>query len=397
MIARYMLRLLNEVSMRALLKVSLNLCFKNIINIARFERRQRLQQPFFPGFMIISLTTRCNLSCEGCWVTTESKTDLPYTSLRKVIEDSMRMGSTYFGLVGGEPLLYPHLFQIFEDFPGAYFQVFTNGTLLTDDIARKFQRYGNVTPLISIEGLEDESDRRRNGHGVYMSALTALENCRRHKLLVGVASSVCQGNYDDLVKDSFIEGLIERGAHYLWYYIYRPVGARPHPERALNKEQIVGLRKFMVEARPRHPIGIIDTYWDADGKAVCPGAMGLSHHLNPEGFVEFCPPFQFSFDRLADKGSLVELMNNADKLEQLRQMIAEETRGCILLNNPEKLYAWLNQLQAIDSSGRNSAYAELEAMRAVPCHHIADCEIPEKSLIYRIAKRLSFFGFSAYG
>jgi MoaA/NifB/PqqE/SkfB family radical SAM enzyme len=36
--------------------------------------------------------------------------------------------------------------------PDCYFQVFTNGQLITDDIAQQLARLGNVTPLISIEG-----------------------------------------------------------------------------------------------------------------------------------------------------------------------------------------------------------------------------------------------------
>jgi MoaA/NifB/PqqE/SkfB family radical SAM enzyme len=289
------------------------------------------------------------------------------------------------------------LFECISEFPGAYFQVFTNGTLLTPDIARTMKKLGNVTPLISIEGIGHESDRRRNGHGVYASALEAIATCRRFRLLTGVASSVCTRNIDQVVRDEFVEEMISRGVHYLWYYIYRPVGPRPHPELALNPEQIRRLRRFMVEARVRHPIGIIDTYWDADGRAVCPGAMGLSHHLNPSGDIEFCPPLQFSFDRIKPGDRFSQIVRNSSALADLRTRIAGATRGCILLNDPEGLSAWLTELNAQDSSGRGQALAELLSRPSFPCHALPGEEIPEKSWFYRLAKRFGFFGFSAYG
>jgi hypothetical protein len=153
----------------------------------------------------------------------------------------------------------------------------------------------------------------------------------------------------------------------------------------------------MVEARLKHEIAIIDAYWDADGHAICPGASGLSHHLNPEGFIEFCPPLQFAFDRIEKNENFADKIGSSDKLELMRQSIVSETNGCIILNNPARLHAILKDLGATDTSGRNSAFAELQNMTKKPCHHIPGKEIPEKSFFYRLAKKFSFFGFSAYG
>lgn len=397
MLLKLLQRLSFEVNAKTLFLTGLNLCLKNAVNLLRFERRQRLQQQFFPGFVIVSLTTRCNLRCQGCWVTSSTALDMSLEMARHIVRDSIRKGSYYFGLVGGEPLTWPHLFTLIEEFPQAYFQVFTNGTLLTHEVARRMRRCGNVTPLISMEGLAEESDRRRNGSGVFNSALLALENCRRSRLLTGVACSVCRSNFGEMVNDDLIKQLIELGVHYLWYYIYRPVGTNPHPENALDKGQIKELRRFIVDSRIKHPIGIIDAYWDADGKAICPGAIGLSHHISPDGYIEFCPPLQFAFSQVSTKKSVGAAFAADRSLELLRRKIAARTRGCIILNDPALLQQWLEELDAIDSSGRNSAMNELKNMCAKPCHDLGDEAIPEKSRFYRIAKRFSFFGFSAYG
>ncbi|MBF0543069.1 MAG: radical SAM protein [Candidatus Riflebacteria bacterium] len=397
MILKLFSRLLREVSPRILYKTAFNLCLKNMINVIRFQKRQRCNKPFFPGFMILSLTTHCNLSCQGCWISSDVPREMPIEMAREIIQSCIKKGSYYFGLVGGEPLLYPWLFQLIEEFPEAYFQLFSNGTFLTFEVAEKLHKLGNVSPLISIEGLDKESDRRRNGKGVFTSAMEALENCRKNKLLTGVASSVCNNNFEQLVDDEFIRQLIAKGAHYLWYYIYRPVGPKPHPEQTLSSEQILQLRRFIVEARSNHPIGIIDTYWDAEGRAVCPGAMGLSHHISPTGSIEFCPPMQFAFDKLEPGESFSEKIRNASFLAELRKKIAKETRGCILLNNPGLLLQWLKEMGAVDSSERNSAFLELKKMTVKPCHHRSGQEIAENNWFYKLAKKYGFFGFSAYG
>ena len=44
--------------------------------------------------------------------------------------------------------------------PDAYFQVFTNGQLISDAVARRLRQIGNATPLISIEGAEAVSMRQ---------------------------------------------------------------------------------------------------------------------------------------------------------------------------------------------------------------------------------------------
>jgi len=397
MITKLTTRILKEVSPKVLTKVLLNLVIKNVINLRGFQKRMAQKSEFFPGFMIISLTNRCNLNCQGCWVSNEEPHDLPIEVAKNVVASCIKKGSSYFGLVGGEPLLYPHLFELIEAFPNVYFQLFTNGTLLTDAVAKKFRKLGNVTPLISVEGLEEESDRRRNGKDVFNSAIMAIKNCTRNKLLTGVATSVCNANHKDLVSDNFLRELIDLGVHYMWYYIYRPVGARPHPELALDKDEILSLRNFIVNARLRHPIAIIDAYWDADGKALCPGAKGLSHHLSPEGFIEFCPPLQFAFKQISQNADFAQICNDDKAMAKLRQLISCETDGCIILSNPELLSKKLHELNAIDTSGRNSALNELNAMTTKPCHNIPGHEIPEKSILYRLAKKYSFFGFSSYG
>lgn len=376
-----------------------NFGIRNIIGIRRFEKRQAKGEPFYPAFMMISLTNACNLTCRGCWISqTRPAMQLSMAQLDGIIETSKRYGSYFFGILGGEPLMYPGLFDLFTKHRDCYFQLFTNGTLLTPDVADRLRKVRNVTPMISIEGLEKESDARRGRSDVFRRTMEGVENCIRQKLIIGVAASICKSNFDEMVSREYIEYLAGKGVHYLWYYIYRPAGPDPDPANALSEEQILQLRRFIVDQRRNAPLIIIDTYWDADGKAICPGAAGMSHHIGPSGAVEFCPPLQIAREFLnKDASNLEDICNKSVLLKDLRELTAGTSRGCILLENPALLKRFAEEHNAIDSSNRESFLVELDKMTILPGHHIPGREIPETNIFYRIAKKNFFFGFGAYG
>ncbi len=375
-----------------------NFGLRNLSNMAAFERRMEKGKPFFPAFMMISVTEACNLACSGCWVTKGGKQSLTPEQLNGIITQSKSQGSYFFGILGGEPLMYHGLFDVFEKHPDCYFQLFTNATLITPQLAQRMRELGNVTPLISIEGLRDESDRRRGRNDVYERTLQGLRACRKAKLIFGVAASICKSNFEELVSREHLENMAREGAAFMWYYIYRPVGADAHPENALSKEQVRQLREFIVTQRRNAPLIIIDVYWGADGKAICPGATGMSHHISPSGYVEFCPPLQVAMEKLnADGSNLVDICHNSQFLSDLRKMIAETTRGCILMEDPEKLTEFLSMRGVIETTSRASFMEELKKMRHVSGHDMGDEAIPEKNPLYRLLQKRYFFGFGAYG
>jgi MoaA/NifB/PqqE/SkfB family radical SAM enzyme len=387
-----------ECSPRIVWKFIRNFGMRNVVNINRFEKRQREGKPFFPAFLMISVTEACNLTCSGCWISHGGKQSLSLQQLDGIIENAKKEGSYFFGILGGEPLLYKGLFDLLGKHKDCYFQLFTNGVLLTDEVAQQMKKLGNVTPLISIEGLETESDIRRGDNDVFRRSIDGLRACKKAKLIIGAAASICKSNYDELVNRNYIELLAKEGVHYLWYYIYRPVGADPNPENALDKEQILALRRFIVDQRLDAPLFIIDAYWDDKGQALCPAAVGLSHHISPSGAVEFCPPVQMSKEFINESGTnLKELFVNSTFLADFRKLTADHSRGCIILENPELMVDFLVKQGAIDTTSRKNVLREFKKMNALPGHDLKGEEIPDKNIFYRLVKKKYFFGFSAYG
>jgi MoaA/NifB/PqqE/SkfB family radical SAM enzyme len=389
-------RMLTETDPRLLGKFAYNFGYKGIRSVELYKKRLKRGE-YFPPFLFISVISSCQLRCQGCWVDVDKpshKISLP--DMNRLLNEAKARGNSYFGILGGEPFLHPQLMDIFAAHPDCYFQVFTNGQMITNEVARDLRRVGNVTPLISVEGSEIVSDERRGRLRVLSKTIEGIENCRRNKLITGVASSVCQSNFADLATEGWLRRLITMGVHYAWFHTYRVVGPNPHPELALRPEQVLQLRRFVVQMRSRLPIAIVDAYWDDKGEALCPMATGVSHHISPYGDVEPCPILQFARESIHDPRGIYETMNQSAFLRDFRQTAAKATRGCVVLERPDLVRDIVNRHQARDTTQRGTAMAEMEMLEPRTSQHNPGNEIPEDNWMYRFAKKHWFFGFGAY-
>lgn len=395
MVFQFARRMMTEVDPRLLGKIAWNFGVKGVRSVELYKQRLKRGE-HFPPFLFISVISSCQLRCQGCWVDVDKPSkSIAIDDLNRLINDAKAHGNSYFGILGGEPFLYPHLIELFETHPDCYFQVFTNGMMITDEIAKELRRVGNVTPLISIEGSEVVSDERRGRLNVLSKALAGIENCRRNKLITGVATSVCQTNID-LVSEAWLRRLIDLGVHYCWFHTYRVIGPVPTATLALTPEQVLKVRRFAVEMRSKLPIAIVDAYWDDKGEALCPMATGVSHHISPYGDVEPCPIIQFATENIKDKPSVYDLMNGSEFLKDFRQTAAQATRGCIVLERPDLVRDLVVKHGARDTTQRQTALAEIESLESRTSQYNPGNEIPEDHWAYRIAKKHWFFGFGAY-
>jgi MoaA/NifB/PqqE/SkfB family radical SAM enzyme len=389
-------RVLLETDKRLVWKLAWNMGFKGMRSVQKFKRRRR-QGECFPPFLYISIVNSCNLRCQGCWVDVAApQQTIDLTAMNRLIGQAKEAGNSFFGILGGEPFMHPQLLDILAAHPDCYFQVFTNGHLITDEVAKTLRRLGNVTPLISVEGSEIISDERRGRLGVLSKTMTGLHNCLANKLLTGVCTSLCQTNIDDLLTEVWVDRLIEMGVMYTWFHVYRPVGPDANPQLALLPEQQRRARQFVVDMRAKKPLGIIDAYYDHRGQALCPAATGISHHINPWGDIEPCPIVQFSKESIHDERPLRETFRQSAFLQDFRELAASATRGCIVLERPDLLTQLVVKHSARDTTARQQAAAELEAMRPHPSQYDPHHEIPEKSWFYRFAKKHWFNDFGTY-
>ena len=396
MLLRLAYRLATEVSPRLALKAGHLWVLKGRRAVAAYKRRVRRGE-LFPPFLFLALTNACNLRCRGCWIDSKGPVhSLSEADVDGLIAAGKRQKSYFYTLLGGEPMMYPALWDICRRHPDCYFQIITNGMFLSEENVRRIRECGNVTPLVSIDGLEAHNDARR-GEGVFQAAIEGLARLKRQKILFGVATTVTGVNMDEVVSDSYVEEIIHHGAMYLWYYVYRPVGAEPSPEFCVGREQMIELRKRLLGLRRKHPIILIDTYWNARGEAVCPAALGLGFHVGPRGSIEPCPPLSFACESIRQNDrDLFQTIDGSRFLRGFQEFVNQRTRGCVILECPRELAEYIRSEGADDTSGRD-ALAELDASEGRTSHHLPGEEIPEDYWVYRILKKQLFFGMGGYG
>ncbi|MEZ6016272.1 MAG: radical SAM protein [Planctomycetota bacterium] len=390
-------RVLRTTTPKVQWKFAYNFGWKGMRSVQRFKARLK-QGQVFPPFLYISIINSCNLRCRGCWVDVAApQKKISFEDFDRMVASAKKHGNRFFGILGGEPFMHPDLMRMLAAHPDCYFQIFTNGQHLTDEVAAELARLGNATPLISVEGDTVESDRRRGRTNVLDKTLAGIEAAVRHKLLVGVATSVCATNFEQLVREEWVDRLIALGVHYCWFHTYRAVGPDAAPELALTPAQILAVRRFAVEMRNEKAIGFVDAYWDDKGQALCPAATGISHHISPYGDVEPCPIVQFANERIQDNdGDIFKTLTESKMLADFRKTAAQATRGCVVLERPDLLVDLAARHGSRDTTARGAAMEELAAMTSRPSQHDPGNEVPEKHWMYRFAKKHWFFGFGAY-
>jgi MoaA/NifB/PqqE/SkfB family radical SAM enzyme len=389
-------RFLFETDKRLLAKAAWTLGVKGLRSVHRHKRRLKRGE-FFPPFLYLSVINSCNLRCQGCWVDVGAKQHkIELDAAHRTIEQAKAMGNSFFGILGGEPFMHKDLLKIFAQHRDVYFQVFTNGHFITDEVAAELRRLGNVTPLISVEGTDIISDQRRGRAGVLNETMRGLHTALKHKLLVGVCTSVCKTNLDDLVNDAWVDRLIDMGVMYCWFHIYRPVGPEPNPQLALDSSEQRRVRQFVVDTRATKPIIVIDAYHDDAGNALCPAATGFTHHVGPWGDIEPCPVIQLATESIHDQRPLAETFNQSQFLREFRELTAENTRGCVIMERPDLLLQLAEKHGARDTTARGAVLDELEKVTPRRSQYQPGDEIRERSFVYRWAKKYAFNDFGTY-
>lgn len=389
-------RILRTVDPQCLAKIAWNFGFKGARSVMLFKKRMK-QGEFFPPFLYISILNSCNLRCQGCWVDVDKPREaIKLDELNKIVHDAKRHGNAFFGILGGEPFMHPELFDFLATHPDCYFQIFTNGQLITEKAAQTLRKLGNATPLVSVEGTSTVSNERRGGKDVLNRTLRGLRNCLDAKLLTGVATSLCQSNIDDLLTREWLQKLIDMGVHYTWYHTYRPVGPQINEQLALTPDQITQVRRFVTQMRSQMPIAIVDAYYDHNGKALCPMATGISHHIGPTGGLEPCPIIQFATENVRTDRDLFDVFTQSGFLKDFRETAAKHTRGCIVLERPDLVKELAERHGAKDTTIRQTALAEVERMKPRTSQWRDEEEIPETHWMYKLAKRFFYNDFGVY-
>jgi MoaA/NifB/PqqE/SkfB family radical SAM enzyme len=331
-------RALSESSDECRRKAAMNFLY-NYLVVGYFLRRDFARQYGFrpPYLIVISPTMKCNLNCYGCYAGAYDPTELDFDSIVRVIREGKRYGIYFIVISGGEPFTWPGLLGLFETESDVYFQVYTNGSLIDYRMAGRLSELGNVVPCISVEGLEEETDKRR-GKGHFARTVRAMDALREHGVIFGFSATASRENNDLIVSDEFIDFYERKGCFLGWYFNYVPIGRRPNMDLMPTPAQRIRRRRRLLELRRESKMLLADFWNDGALTGGCIAGGRSYIHINSNGDVEPCVFTHFATDNIADK-SLREILAG-EFFKAIRSRIPYSDnylRPCMIIDHPAVL------------------------------------------------------------
>ena len=179
------------------------------------ERKQR--RPV----VVWNCTKQCNLYCEHCYAAAETEPapgELSTAEGKRFLDDLTEFGAPVVLFSGGEPLARSDLVELVDHASDAGLRpvLSTNGTLLTEERARKLRDAGLQYVGVSVDGLRERNDAFRGQEGAFDQALAGIEASQSVGLKTGLRYTITRHNADDL--EAVVDLLADRGVDRFCFY-----------------------------------------------------------------------------------------------------------------------------------------------------------------------------------
>lgn len=154
--------------------------------------------------VLFYITDSCNLQCKHCYIS-PNRVELSTNEAKEFLDQILELNKDYslfrIVFIGGEPLLRKDIFQLisYVTSKGIRADLATNGTLLTDSIAKKLKENKITSVQISLDGLEKTHDYIRGRQGLYNQSFSALKILNKYKIHSQVMITLSKLNYDEVL------------------------------------------------------------------------------------------------------------------------------------------------------------------------------------------------------
>ena len=203
------------------------------------------------------LSEVCNLKCLHCYQENHKPIQLDFDKLVVIYNQYKELLNKldmkgHINITGGEPLCNPYLFKILDmikrDSDNISFSILTNGTLITDEIAKKIASYNPYYVQVSLEGGKKTNDYIR-GKGTYKKIAEGITNLRKNNIFTSISFTATKLNYKEFPK------VVKYARHYnvnnVWSDRYIPLGDNLDKELVLSLEDTQEYLNIMYKEREK--------------------------------------------------------------------------------------------------------------------------------------------------
>jgi MoaA/NifB/PqqE/SkfB family radical SAM enzyme len=316
-----------------------------------------------PPFLVLSVTSKCNLRCIGCYAgavgtvrTAPVQPGLDLGEWSGIVDDAVRLGVMAFIIAGGEPFMLPGIAKLFRKHPDRLFLVFTNGTSLQPSDYEILKDCSNTVVVVSLEGDRDLTDHRR-GNGVFDRALGSLDKLRAAGVLTGISVTIASENVEYWTQPRNIDELIAHSGPLAMFIEQIPTSGC-ESGTPMTEEQRTHFRKTVVEYRDRATGGafIIHSPGDEETLGGCVSAGRGFAHVNPSGDVTACPVSALATHNVRSSNLREALASPLfTMIRENRHLLETEGHPCGLSAHAEELESMAKGLGAYRSGAPEPA------------------------------------------
>lgn len=340
---RFINRVVDETDPHYAKMMLLNLGYEAFFRGTKMIRENRKKYNCnIPWLILFDPTMACNMHCVGCWSGTYGhKSNLSYEDMDKIVTEGKELGAHLYMMTGGEPTVRMNdIFKLAEKHNDCFFGLYSNSTLITDELAERVRELGNITFMLSIEGTPDTNDARR-GEGHYAKVMNAMDILKKHGIVFGTSICYTRANIEAVTSDDFFHLLEEKGARFGFYFHLMPVGNNAAPELMPTVEQ----REKMIERirfirSPKSDIEFFPMDFQNDGEYVggCIAGGRNYFHINSNGDAEPCVFIHFSNTNIHNN-TILEMLQSPLFMayHEGQPFNRNQLRPCPMLENPQLL------------------------------------------------------------
>ncbi len=309
---------------------------------ARIRAKWQRDGVNIPPIIIFSVTTRCNLSCSGCYAQAlhpPSENEMSEAEIRRMMSEARELGVSFFVIAGGEPFLRPEILEIMKDFPEILFLVFTNGLLIDQEMLGRFKKQRNVVPMVSLEGHADDTDGRR-GEGVHQFLQKLIGRLKKQGIFFGTSLTITRPTFNTLTDHQFVKNLVQAGCRFFLYLEYTPTvqGTEELVLTSVERARLMSLTDSFRREFSALFFAIPGAEAEVGG---CLAAGRGFVHVTAEGDMEPCPFAPFSDSNLRDSSLKDALQSRLlGVIRQHPENLKVTEGGCTLW----KRRAWVESL-----------------------------------------------------
>lgn len=216
-------------------------------------------------YIFFELTHKCNLACVHCGSDCQKNNSIPDLPQEKVLEvlkeikGSFNSHKVMVVLSGGEPTIYPEVFELGKkiidlEFPWG---MVTNGFSWSKDMVKKAKAARMHSVTISFDGLEESHNWLRGDIKSFRKAENAVRMLLADPFYkaMDIITCVNKRNIDEL--DELYDYVKKMGVKKWRFFTISPIGRAPKvPDLFLNPEQFHRLMQKILEFKKRREIQV---------------------------------------------------------------------------------------------------------------------------------------------